>query len=224
MENKKKVHADLTRKRHLFLVIGLALSLSMTLTAFEWKTFSEGDLMDLGSIPDDFEELVEIPQTVIPPPPPPPVQAPPKIIEIDDDEEVDVEIPEIDVTFDETTVIEELTNMEEPPEEKAEEIFLIVEEEAKFPGGDKAWGKFLRKNFNYPRKAQRMGIEGKVFLSFVVDTNGAISDIVVTRGIGGGCDEEAIRVLSNSPRWKPGKQRGVAVKSRMAIQIAFHLR
>lgn len=224
MENKKKVHADLTRKRHLFLVIGLALSLSMTLTAFEWKTFSEGDLMDLGSVPDDFEELVDIPQTIIPPPPPPPVQAPPKLIEVPDDEEIDVELPEIDVTFDETTVLEEIANIEEPEEEVAPEIFLVVEEEAEFPGGDKAWAKFLKKNFKYPRQAQRMGIEGRVFLSFVVDTNGTISDIVVTRGIGGGCDEEAKRVLSKSPHWKPGKQRGVAVKSRMALQIAFRLK
>ncbi|WP_339607519.1 energy transducer TonB [uncultured Roseivirga sp.] len=99
-----------------------------------------------------------------------------------------------------------------------------MEEYAKFPGGWDEWAKFLNKNFEYPRQAQRSGIEGTVHLSFVVDAKGIISDIEVTRGIGGGCNEEAIRVLKLSPKWTPGKQRGVAVKSRMAIQIKFGLR
>ena len=149
----------------------------------------------------------------------------PKLIEIPDEEEIDEEfIVEIDTDFSEEEIFEDLGPIEEPEEEVAETIFMVVEDEAEFPGGAKAWGKFLKKNFRYPRQAQRMGIEGKVFLSFVVDKDGAISDIAVARGIGGGCDEEAIRVLSKSPKWKPGRQRGVAVKSRMAIQIAFQLK
>ena len=113
---------------------------------------------------------------------------------------------------------------DELPAEEADQLFIVVEENASFPGGPKAWAKFLNKNFKYPKRAQRMGIEGKVFLSFIVDKDGTISDIQVARGIGGGCDEEAIRVLSNSPKWNPGLQRGRAVKSRMSIQIQFTLK
>ncbi len=224
MEIKKTPQADLARKHALFLVIGLLISLGATFTAFEWKTYNTGDLMNLGSISGDFDELVEIPPTIQPPKQPPVIQQP-KLIEIPDDEEI---IEEIDVVIDvditEEQVIEDLIIEDEMPEEKAEEVFLWVEEQASFPGGDKAWAKFLNKNFKYPRSAARMGIEGKVLLSFIVDKNGVISDIEVTRGIGGGCDEEAIRVLSQSPRWSPGRQRGNAVKSRMAIQIKFQLR
>ncbi len=224
MEIKKTEHADLSRKYGLFLVIGLVVSLGATLVAFEWKTYDSGDLMDLGSLTDDFDELMEVPPTTQPPKQPPVIQMP-KLIEIPDDEEI---IEEIDVVIDvdvtEEQIIEDLIVEDEMPEEEAEQVFLWVEEQASFPGGPKAWAKFLNKTFKYPRKAARMGIEGKVNLSFIVDKNGVISDIQVTRGIGGGCDEEAIRVLSQSPRWSPGRQRGNAVKSRMAIQIKFQLK
>lgn len=224
METKKTTEADLSKKRSLFLVIGLAVSLLATLTAFEWKSFEEGDLMDLGAIADDFEELMEIPPTEQPPPQKPPVQQP-VVIEIPDEEDIEDVIDfNIDIEISEDDVIEDLVIEDDLPEEEAEKVFLIVEEQASFPGGAKAWAKFLKKNFKYPRRATRMGIEGKVNLSFIVDKNGQISDIQVLRGIGAGCDEEAIRVLTNSPRWNPGKQRGVAVKSRMAIQIAFQLK
>lgn len=224
METKKTPRADLGRKQGLFLVLGLLISLGATLTAFEWKTYDTGDLMNLGSLVDDFDNLVEIPPTIQEPPKPPVIQQP-KLIEIPDDEDI---IDEVDVVIDvditEEQIIEDLIIEDEMPEEQAEKVFLWVEEQASFPGGPKAWGKFLNKNFKYPRAAARMGIEGKVNLSFIVDKNGVISDIQVTRGIGGGCDEEAIRVLSQSPRWSPGRQRGNAVKSRMAIQINFQLK
>lgn len=208
----------------MFLAIGLLVSLGITLAAFEWKKTEAGELMDLGMAPDDFEELTEIPPTEQPPPPPPKIQQP-QIIEIPDEEEIEEEIEiDLDVEITEETEVEEIVFEEEPEEEVAEEIFMVVEEQAAFPGGQKAWSKFLKKNLNYPKQAQRMGIEGRVFLSFVVDKAGAISDIAVVRGIGGGCDQEAIRVLEKSPKWSPGKQRGRAVKSRMSIQILFKLK
>lgn len=103
-------------------------------------------------------------------------------------------------------------------------VFLVVEEQASFPGGPPAWTKYLKRNLKYPRQATRMGIEGKVFLSFIVDKQGSISDIQVVRGIGGGCDEEAKRVVANSPKWSPGKTRNKPVKSRMQVQIVFRLK
>lgn len=224
MEAKKTPKADMNKRTSLFLMIGLIVSLGLTLMAFEWKKYEAGDLMDLGEVSDEFEELTEIPPTEQPPPPPPKIQQP-QIIEIPDEEEIEEEIEiDLDVEITEETEVEEIVFEEEPEEEVAEEVFLVVEEQASFPGGNKAWGKFLKKNLKYPRQATRMGISGKVFLSFIVDKQGVISDIQVLRGIGGGCDEEAIRVLKASPKWNPGKQRGRAVKSRMAFTIDFKLR
>lgn len=224
MEAKKTPEADVNKKAGLFLAIGLLVSLGITLAAFEWKQYDQGELMDLGNVADDFEELTEIPPTEQPPPPPPKIQQP-QIIEIPDEEEIEEEIEiDLDVEITEETEVEEIVFEEEPEEEVAEQVFLVVEEQAAFPGGPSEWTKFLRKNLKYPRQATRMGIEGKVFLSFIVDKEGAISDIQVIRGIGGGCDEEAKRVLESSPRWSPGKQRGRAVKSRMQIQIVFKLK
>ncbi len=68
-----------------------------------------------------------------------------------------------------------------------------------------------------------MGIEGKVFLTFIVDKDGSITDVTLARGIGGGCDEEAIRILKESPKWNPGKQRGRAVRQKMTFPIIFKL-
>lgn len=224
MEAKKTPKADLNKKGPLFLAIGLLLSLSITLAAFEYRRGDGGELMDLGDVTDDFEELMEIPPTEQPPPTPPPIQQP-QIIEIPDEEEIEEEIEiDLDVEITEETEVEEIVFEEEPEEEVADQVFLVVEEQAAFPGGQKAWTKFLKKNLKYPRQATRMGIEGKVFLSFIVDQQGSISDIQVIRGIGGGCDEEAKRVLRQSPKWTPGKQRGRPVKSRMQIQIVFRLK
>jgi len=224
MEAKKTPEADLEKKRILFLAIGMVVSLSLVLFAFEKKQYDRGEIMDLGMVADDFEELTEIPPTEQPPPPPPKIQQP-QIIEIPDEEEIEEEIEiDLDVEITEETEVEEIIFEEEPEEEEADQVFLVVEEQANFPGGMGEWNKFLKKNLKYPRQATRMGIEGAVFLSFIVDKAGNISDIQVIRGIGGGCDEEAKRVLEMSPKWAPGKQRGRAVKSRMQLRIVFRLK
>ena len=224
MELKKNKNADLTKKSGMFLAIGLLTSLSITLMAFEWKSYSKGDLMDLGALTDNFEEMIEIPPTEIPPQSPPKIQTP-QLIEIPDDEEIEEEVDiDIDVDLTEDTIIEDIVFDEEPEEEQADDIFLVVEEQASFPSGNKQWTKFLNKNLKYPKQATRMGIDGRVFLSFIVDKDGSLSDINVIRGIGGGCDEEAVRVLKKSPKWNPGRQRGVPVKSRMSISVVFNLK
>jgi protein TonB len=83
--------------------------------------------------------------------------------------------------------------------------------------------KYVSKNIEYPKQARRMGIEGKVFVQFVVDKDGSLSDVKVIKGIGAGCDEEAIRVLKESPKWTPGKQRGRPVRVRMSLPIFFKI-
>jgi len=86
-----------------------------------------------------------------------------------------------------------------------------------------AFYEYVSKNLKYPSQARRMGVEGKVFVQFVVDKDGSISQVQSIKGIGAGCDEEAVRVLQNAPKWKPGKQRGRPVRVRMVLPITFKL-
>jgi protein TonB len=110
--------------------------------------------------------------------------------------------------------------VEEVDEEK---VFTAVEQQAEFPGGNKAFGAFLQKNLRYPSAAQRANVGGKVYVQFVVNTDGTIQDVQILKSVGFGCDEEAIRVIKSVPRWTPGKQSGRAVRSRFTQPITFVL-
>ena len=103
------------------------------------------------------------------------------------------------------------------------EVFNVVEEQASFPGGMEAWSEHLKSTLKYPEQAKKLGIEGRVFLSFIVNKDGSLDDIQVVRGIGAGCDEEAVNALLESPNWLAGKQRGIEVKSKMQVRIDFRL-
>ena len=223
MEIKKNKDVDLTKKSGLFLNIGLVISLSLTLFAFEYKSYGDGSLMELSSINDDFEEMMEIPPTEQLPPPPPKIQQP-EIIEVPDEEEIEEEIEvDLDVEITEETEIEEAVFEDPVEEEIADEVFTIVEKQPMPSGGINGFNRFVKQNLIYPKRAHRMGIEGKVFIQFIVQKDGAITDVKVIRGIGAGCDEEAIRVIQKSPKWTPGKQRGRAVRVRMVLPITFSL-
>jgi protein TonB len=223
MEEKKKPEADLTKKSGLFLSIGLVISLSLVIMAFEWRFYDDGSLVDLGRVDDNFEDMLEIPPTEQPPPPPPVIQQP-EIIEIPDEEEIEQEIEvNLDVEITQETVVESLVFEEAPAEEVAEEIFSIVEDQPTPQGGMEAFYKYVSKNINYPAQARRMGVEGKVYVQFVVDKDGSLNEVQAIKGIGAGCDQEAVRVVKAAPKWKPGKQRGRAVKVRMVIPITFRL-
>jgi protein TonB len=223
MEAKKNPKADLEGKSLMFLHIGLVVSLALVITAFEWRFYDEGATMDLGQIDDNFEDLMEIPPTEQPPPPPPVIQQP-EIIEVPDEEEIEDEIEIVlDVEITEETVIEEMIFEDAPEEEDVDEIFTIVEDQPEPPGGMSAFYQYIAKNLKYPSQARRMGIEGKVFVQFVVDKDGSITEVQAVKGIGAGCDEEAVRVISRAQKWKPGKQRGRPVKVRMILPITFRL-
>ena len=103
------------------------------------------------------------------------------------------------------------------------EIFTVVEEQPGYPGGEEARISYLQQNIKYPEEAKELGIQGKVFVTFVVEVDGSITDVRVLRGIGGGCDEEAIRVVKSMPKWVPGKQRGVPVRVQFNLPIKFTL-
>jgi len=118
-------------------------------------------------------------------------------------------------------VKEEPKVVEEP--DQVGEVFTFVEEMPSFPGGNEEMMRFFAENIKYPEIAKRAGVEGKVFLSFVVTKQGVIRDPQLAKGIGAGCDEEALRVIRMMPNWKPGKQNGNAVSVRVAIPIVFRL-
>lgn len=223
MELKKNPKVDLAKKSGLFMNIGLSLSLLFVIVAFEWRSYDDSGLLDLGQIDDDFEDIMEIPPTEQPPPPPPKIQLP-EIIEVPDEEEIEEEIEvELDVEVTEETVIEDIIFDDAPAEEEVDQVFTIVEDPAEFPGGMKAFYKYVGDNMKYPAQARRMGVEGKVYVQFVVDKQGNVTEVVAVKGIGAGCDEEAEKVLRNSPKFKPGKQRGRAVKQKMVMPIIFRL-
>ena len=223
MEVKKNPRADLTKKTALFLNLGLVVSLALVIMAFEWKFYDDGALMDLGQVSDEFEDVMEIPPTEQPPPPPPKIQQP-EIIEVPDEEEIEEEIEvDLDVEITEETVVEDIVFDAPVEEEVADEIFTIVEDQPSPKGGMSAFYEYIGKKLKYPAQARRMGIEGKVYVEFVVDKDGSITNVRAMKGIGAGCDEEAIRVIQASPKWKPGKQRGRPVKVRMILPITFKL-
>jgi protein TonB len=99
-----------------------------------------------------------------------------------------------------------------------------VEDMPSFPGGEEALFKYLAQNIKYPQIAKEAGITGRVFVNFVIDKEGNVTDVKVLRGIGGGCDEEAVRVVKNMPKWSPGKQRGKPVKVSYNLPIKFSLK
>ena len=105
-----------------------------------------------------------------------------------------------------------------------EEVFVVVEEEPEFPGGMEALYRYLASNIKYPREAKNEMIQGTVYVSFVIEKDGSVSNIKVLRNIGGGCGEEAVRVVQAMPKWKPARQRGKRVRAQYTLPIKFNLK
>jgi protein TonB len=103
------------------------------------------------------------------------------------------------------------------------EVFTVVEEMPEFPGGMAKLAEYLANNIKYPQMARESGIQGRVFINFVVEPDGHVSNVNVKRSVGGGCDEEALRVVKAMPKWKPGKQRGKAVRVSYNLPVNFKL-
>lgn len=222
MELKKNPEVDLEKRKSSFMWMGMLFALALVLVAFEWKIFEKTET-SLGNLELDLIEEEIIPQSIQKPPPPPPPPAPTTVIEIvDDEEEIEEELEIEDMEVDQDTEIEFIEEVTEEVVE--EEIFTIVEEMPSFPGGEAKLFEYLGKNIKYPQIAKEAGISGIVYVTFVVDSNGNITEVQVLRGIGGGCDEEATRVVKNMPKWQPGKQRGKPVKVRYNLPIRFSLK
>jgi protein TonB len=185
-------------------------------------------------------EMKDLNQEELPPPPPPPPPPPEALVEkVKFTAPIVVEDTTIETGLATQDDLSTKTNTEAPSEEVEveireeapkvietpvqAEIFTVVEEQPGYPGGDESRIRFLQENIKYPEEAKELGIQGKVFVTFVVEVDGSITDVRVLRGIGGGCDEEAIRVVRSMPKWVPGKQRGVPVRVQFNLPIKFTL-
>ena len=227
MEIKKSPKADLEGKKTTWLLIGFVLILAVMFVAFEWTERDKQVTTDSGAeMPIFEEEMIPITEQEEPKQAPPPPEAP-KVEEV-------LQIAENDADVQETTIQSSEENNqaveikyvapvveEEEPEEA--EIFMVVEEMPEFPGGMAECLKFLGKNIKYPTIAQENGVQGRVIVQFVVNQDGSIVDPVVVRSVDPYLDKEALRVIKTMPKWKPGKQRGKAVRVKYTVLVTFKL-
>ncbi len=226
MEKKKTERADLENKRSLFTEVGLVATLLLVFVAFEWKTYDKIELQDLSDTRTVAEEemIIQTNQNTPPPPPPPPPPAVVDQIEIVDNKvELKNDFMPIDASTDQKEVIAYTPPAAVEEEVEEQEIFQIVEDKPGFPGGEEALMKYIAENVKYPTIARETGIQGTVYVTFVVEKDGSVTDVRVLRGIGGGCDEMAVSVVKSMPKWAPGKQRGKAVRVQFNLPIRFTL-
>ncbi|WP_421763721.1 energy transducer TonB [Ekhidna sp.] len=226
MELKKNKKYELESKRPLFFGIGMIISLSLTILAFEWKSPIDPVVYEkpVEEEPWFVMEEPKITKQEIPELPKPKVKkqvvsAAAIIKEVEKLTQVISEEPIKSIDDDIDDIIFDQPMKVDIPDDP----FIVVEDMPEFPGGENALLSFIAKNIKYPKRAARMGIEGRVTATFIIDRDGAITDIKIIRGIGAGCDEEAIRVLKLLPKFSPGKQRGVPVKVQMQLPVNFKL-
>ena len=217
LEGKK---TDLENKRGLFLEIGLVV-------AFEWTKRDVVITADSGIVDVPFEEeMVPITEQEEPKQAPPPPEAP-KVEEVLQIAENDADVEESTIQSNEdkgeAVEIKYVPEVVEEEEVEEQQIFQVVEEMPEFPGGMAECLKFLAKNIKYPTIAQENGVQGRVIVQFVVNQDGSIVDPVVVRSVDPYLDKEALRVIQMMPKWKPGKQRGKAVRVKYTVPVTFKL-
>lgn len=226
MEAKKTPKADLENKKNIFLEIGLMIALGSVLLAFEWKVAEQvpSDFVTVSEIPNETEMIPVTVMHQLPPPPPP--QAP-KLVDmveiVDQLNDVTEELELNDVTDDSQNSANEFdVNGIDYEEEYTDEIvaFLPSEDMPVFPGNVQAW---IAKNVRYPLLAVENGIQGRVYVQFVVEKDGRVSNVKVVRHVDPSLDKEAVRVISEMPKWKPGKQRSIPVRVSYTLPITFKL-
>ncbi|MCS7083191.1 MAG: energy transducer TonB [Bacteroidetes bacterium] len=220
---RKAPEADLRRRYTLFMEIGLVVALLLLVVAFrlDLRPRSEFVIVEKPQETVKMEEIEQTKQVDRPPPPPPP----PVPVEVPDDKLLEEE----DVRF-ESELNQQAANLPPPPPpppaapqqkepEPEPEVFVIVEEMPELIGGLEG----LQRRIRYPEIARKAGVEGTVMVQFVVDENGNVTNAQVIKGIGAGCDEEALRAVQES-KFKPGKQRGRPVRVQMTLPVRFRLK
>ena len=229
MQLKKNPKADLTKNSSLYFAIGLASVLLFSWVAIEWKTY-EKSAFDYEALNVDDEDDEEVPITEqIKTPPPPPA---PEVIEIVEDEE-DIEETVIESTETDQEEIVEIVDVVDDFED-VDVPFAVIEDVPLFPGCEKVAksdrrkcfqeqiNKHIRKNFRYPEIAQEMGVQGRVYVNFIISKDGSITNIRM-RGPDKNLEKEAKRIISKLPKMTPGKQRGRPVRVPFSIPISFRL-
>jgi protein TonB len=233
MQLKKNPEADLNKNRNLYFVIGLTLVLGVTWASVEYKSYERKiDLTNGDMLVDDEEDVPITEQLKTPPPPPPPPPPAPEVIEIVEDEE-EVEETVIESTeSDEEMVIEDI--VVEDDFDDIDVPFAVIEDVPIFPGCESVaksqrracfqeqMNKHIKKNFRYPDIAQEMGIQGRVYVNFIISKDGTITNIRM-RGPDKNLENEAARIIGRLPQMTPGKQRGRAVRVPFSIPITFRL-
>ncbi len=230
MEAKKNPAYELSRQRNKFFLIGLSISVGLAISAFEWTTVKTTNNCHYPTPEESTIDFI-IPSTTIDAPPSPErinKLIPKKIATPDVGEIVAVsneteteESPDIDLEkyISNPLPLSSITDDSDPEENN---IFILVEKKPEPINGIKAFYEQLGKSIKYPIQAKRIGTEGKVYVEFIVNKNGEPSDLKILKGIGSGCDEEAMRVLALT-KWEPGKQRGKPVRVKMVLPVYFML-
>ncbi len=227
MEIKKTPKANLENKKTMAILIGLVLALGIMFIAFEWSK-NEIKVYD-DAIQGEFvedEEMIEVTfRNETPPPPPPPIQEAvlSDIIDIRDDKE-DIQTKDFDSEDDKNKQVVIQAPIAAPVEDPEENrIHVVVERMPEFPGGEAAMNQFISRNIRYPVIAQENGIQGRVVVQFVVNTDGKIVDVEVVRGVEESLDKEAVRVVKAMPPWNPGRQGGNNVRVKYTLTIRFRI-
>lgn len=229
MEIKKTQKADLENRRTLFTEIGLVVALLVVWGAFSYST-KEKAVASLGEDTQVVEVEDMVPITEETPPPPPEAPKIPVLSDQIDIVEDDIKVDDnfMSLEDDASLGVEIMDYVEEVKEEVVEEEaipFQLVEEKPSFNGGDaNEFSKWVNSKLQYPEIAKENGVQGRVTLQFTVNPDGSVSNVKVLRGVDSSLDKEAVRVVSMSPKWKPGKQRDRAVKVTYTFPVIFQLR
>ncbi|MBR5159294.1 MAG: energy transducer TonB [Bacteroidaceae bacterium] len=226
MEIKKSKRADIGNEKGTSLMIGLVISLSIMFVALEWTQKDEVDdevaYTTVSFVPDEMIPITLPEKKTVPPPPAAVTKA--DIIEIvDDDADVDDDIMASPEDNQDWIDPQDYDVMFVEPEPEPDEVFMVVEDQPEFPGGTAALLEYLRKNIKYPAICRENNIQGKVIVTFVVNKDGSIVDIEVIKSVNPSLDKEAIRVISQMPKWKPGSQRGKPVRVKYSVPVNFRL-
>lgn len=225
MKTKKSEKANLENKKGYFFLIGLMISLGVVLVAFESKQPLPKPI-EQGSVSYVEPDVLYIQPTANYEKPMPPKVVVPEIFKlVDNDSETEMDLAAFNTEPDESIIdFNQLVfKPKDNQNDKEEEIFLFVEQMPEFPGGDLALRQFLANAVKYPVIALENNIQGKVYVSFVIDETGNIASVDLLRGVDISLDKEALRVVKSLPKWKPGKQGGKPVKVRFSVPIQFEL-
>lgn len=229
MEIKKSDKANLEKKKLLFFEIGMVIALGIVWGALEWTSHETNydALVDTTQAIDE-EEIINVDPTT--PPPPPQTQEIPVLSDVIDivDDDIEVQDMMINTEDDANLGVEVKDYVAEVEEEVVEEEaipFQLVEKQPSFQGGGpNEFTKWVNQRLVYPEIAKENGVQGRVTLQFTVEKDGRVTNVKVLRGVDSSLDKEAVRVVSSSPKWTPGKQRDRAVKVTYTFPVIFQLR